>query len=310
MGSNITRAYFTGQWKCEPCVSGHKTGLHGASSSRLVGHQASLLLFCAMLGYVLSAHGGSGTLLGFFIGFSNAMMYLVHFVLLYVPFGLFFATAAYVVQTRNLQPVVSYFGLYLFALVLSLALHSLLLLLLVAASATTRTFRGLLHNAATPLAVAFNAVSSSETVPATIAALEERLNLDTKIVRLLIPMAAVFNTDGTAIYITISALFFAQTKSDYVDLRTIFLTCALSMLFSMATPTGGGPSHLRLRLIHEVVGMPTENIEILFLTDWIGSRLATMVDVLTGLIGVHVVQHCCGLEGSPTTEEANRELAH
>ncbi|KAL3252319.1 hypothetical protein MRX96_017644 [Rhipicephalus microplus] len=263
-----------------------------------------------MLGYVLSAHRGSGTLLGFFIGFSNAMMYLVHFILLYVPFGLFFATAAFVVQTRNLQPVVSYFGPYLFTLVLSLALHSLLLLLLVAASATTRTFRGLLHNAATPLAVAFNAVSGSETVPATIAALEERLNLDTKIVRLLIPMAAVFNTDGTAIYITISALFFAQTKSDYVDLRTIFLTCTLSMLFSMATPTGGGPSYLRLRLIHEVVGMPTENIGILFVTDWIGSRLATMVDVLTGLIGVHVVQHCCGLEGSPTTEEANRELAH
>ncbi|XP_037526806.1 neutral amino acid transporter A-like [Rhipicephalus sanguineus] len=263
-----------------------------------------------MLGFVLSAHGGSGTLLGFFIGFSNAMMYLVHFILVYAPFGLFFATAAYVVQTRNLQPVVSYFGLYLFTVVLSLAMHALLVLPLVAASTTKRTFRGLLHNAATPLAVAFNAVSSSETVPATIAALEERLNLDTKIVRLLVPMAAVFNTDGTSIYITISALFFAQTKSDYIDLHTIFLICALSMLCSMATPTGGGPSYLRLRLIHEVVGIPTDNISILFVTDWIGSRLATVVDVLTGLIGVHVVQHYCGLEGSPTTEDAHRELAH
>ncbi|KAL1471044.1 hypothetical protein MTO96_023961 [Rhipicephalus appendiculatus] len=243
----------------------NKTGLHAATSSRLVGHQASLLLFCAMLGYVLSAHGGSGTLLGFFIGFSNAMMYVVHFILMYAPFGLFFATAAYVVQPRNLQPVVSYFGLYLFTLVLSLAMHSLLVLPLVAASTTKRTFRGLLQNAATPLAVAFNAASSSETVPATMAALEERLNLDTKIVRLLVPMAAVFNTDGTSIYITISALFFAQTKSDNVDLRTIVIIC---------------------------------------------SRLATAVDVLTGLIGVHVVQHYCGLEESPTTEDANRELAH
>lgn len=80
-----------------------KTGVHGAPSSRLVAHQASLLLFCAMLGVVLSTHGGSGTLLGFFIGLSNAMMFLAHFILLYAPFGLFFATAAYVVQTRNLQ---------------------------------------------------------------------------------------------------------------------------------------------------------------------------------------------------------------
>ncbi|XP_037556583.2 excitatory amino acid transporter-like [Dermacentor silvarum] len=121
-------------------------------------------------------------------------------------------------------------------------------------------------------------------------------------------MAAVLNTDGTSIYITISALFFAQTKTDYVDLRTVVLVCALSVLCSMAVPTTGGPSYLRLRLIHEAVGMPTDGIGILFVTDWIASRLATVVDVLTGLVGVHVVQHYCGLEEPPTTEDANREF--
>ncbi|KAH6941037.1 hypothetical protein HPB50_012718 [Hyalomma asiaticum] len=293
----------------EPVPFPNRTGLQVATSSRLVGHHASLLLFCAMLGSVLVVHGGSGTLLNFFIGFSNAMMYLVHFILLYAPFGLFFATAAYVVQTRNLQSLASYLGVYLFTVTLSLAVHALLVLPLVVAATTKRTFRGLLNNAATPLAVAFSASSSSETVPATIAALEERPNLDTKIVRLLVPMAAVFNMDGTAIYITISALFFAQTKSDYVDLRAVAITCALSMLCSMATPTAGGPSYLRLRLIHQAVGMSTDSIGILFVTDWIGSRLATVVDVLTGLVGVHVVQHYCGSEEPPTTEDANREFA-
>ncbi|XP_049511431.1 excitatory amino acid transporter-like [Dermacentor silvarum] len=210
---------------------------------------------------------------------------------------------AYVVQTRNLQPLASYLGLYVFTVALSLFVHALIVLPFVVAAATKRTFRGLFYNAATPLAVAFGAASSSETVPATIAALEERLNLDTKIVRLLVPMAAVLNTDGTSIYITISALFFAQTKTDYVDLRTVVLVC-------MAVPTTGGPSYLRLRLIHEAVGMPTDGIGILFVTDWIASRLATVVDVLTGLVGVHVVQHYCGLEEPPTTEDANREFPH
>ncbi|XP_075527688.1 neutral amino acid transporter A-like [Dermacentor variabilis] len=254
-----------------------------------------------MLGVVLSTHGGSGTLLGFFIGLSNAMMFLAHFILLYAPFGLFFATAAYVVQTRNLQPLASHLALYVFAVALSLVVHALVVLPFVLATATGRSFRGLLQNAATPLAVAFGAASSSETVPPTIAALEERLNLDTRIVRLLVPIAAVLNTDGTSIYITISALFFAQTKTDYVDLRTVVLVC-------MAAPTTGGPSYLRLRLIHEAVGMPTDTIGILFITDWIVSRLANVVDVLTGLVSVYVVQHYCGLEEQPTVEDANRDI--
>ncbi|XP_065299411.1 excitatory amino acid transporter-like isoform X2 [Dermacentor albipictus] len=286
----------------------NKTGVHVAPSSRLVAHQASLLLFCAMLGVVLSTHGGSGTLLGFFIGLSNAMMFLAHFILLYAPFGLFFATAAFVVQTRNLQPLASHLALYLFTVGLSLVVHALVVLPFVLATATGRSFRGLLQNAATPLAVAFGAASSSETVPPAIAALEESLNLDTRIVRLLVPIAAVLNTDGTSIYITISALFFAQTKTDYVDLRTVLLVCALSVLCSMAAPTTGGPSYLRVRLIHEAVGMPTDTIGILFITDWIVSRLATVVDVLTGLVSVYVVQHYCGLEEQPTMEDANRDI--
>ncbi|XP_077500429.1 neutral amino acid transporter A-like [Amblyomma americanum] len=286
------------------------------SHHRLVAHQAGVLVFCAMLGSVLSSDRG-GALLGFFIGLSNAMMLVAHLVLVYAPFGVFFTTAAYFVQARNLQLMASHLGLYLFTVVLALGTHALLVLPLTAMAGTRRSFRALICHGALPLLLSLSMGSGRDTVPATIVALEERLHLDPRIVRLLVPALAVLAVNGTSICVTVSALFFGHMKTDNIEPLTVLYVCLLSELCSMATPTGGGPGYLRLRLIQETVGMPTEYVGILFVTDWIVDRLATVVDVLTGVVGVQVVQHYSGEEPRPRedaeehlpNDDATKELA-
>ncbi|KAH9366310.1 hypothetical protein HPB48_002001 [Haemaphysalis longicornis] len=78
------------------------TGVHGEGPSRIVNDSAGILLFCALLGAVLSGNEG-GVLLGFFIGLSNAMMLIAHLVLIYSPFGVFFLTVAYIVDIEDLS---------------------------------------------------------------------------------------------------------------------------------------------------------------------------------------------------------------
>lgn len=265
------------------------TGVSGARPSRIVSDNAGILLFCALLGGVLSTNESS-MLLGFFIGLSNAMMLIAHLVLIYAPFGVFFLTAAYIVDSEDLPSLLSQMGLYLFAILVGLAIHALLILPLIFVAVTGRSYRALLSNVALPLVVAFSTTSSMATVPATIAVLEERLRLDPRIVRLLVPATAVVVVEGTSIYVTISAMFFAQMNMVSLSALTVVFTCVLSMLCSMATPAVGGPGYLRLYLIHATIGLPTNNVGMLFLSDWIVDRLATTVNVLTGVVGIEIVQ--------------------
>ncbi|KAK8768208.1 hypothetical protein V5799_015325 [Amblyomma americanum] len=174
------------------------------------------------------------------------------------------------------QLMASHLGLYLFTVVLALGTHALLVLPLTAMAGTRRSFRALICHGALPLLLSLSMGSGRDTVPATIVALEERLHLDPRIehvdvyaVRLLVPALAVLAVNGTSICVTVSALFFGHMKTDNIEPLTVLYVCLLSELCSMATPTGGGPGYLRLRLIQETVGMPTEYVGILFVTDWI-----------------------------------------
>ncbi|XP_077550234.1 excitatory amino acid transporter 3-like isoform X2 [Haemaphysalis longicornis] len=265
------------------------TGVHGEGPSRIVNDSAGILLFCALLGAVLSGNEG-GVLLGFFIGLSNAMMLIAHLVLIYSPFGVFFLTVAYIVDIEDLSRLLSHMGRYLFTVMAGLALHAVIILPLLFVAATRRSYRALLSNVALPLVVAFSTTSGMATVPATIAVLEERLRLEPRIVRLLVPVAAVVVVEGTSIYVTISAMFFAQMDVPSMNVLTVLVTCVLSMLCSMATPSVGGPGYLRLYLIRKTMGLPTDNVGLLFLTDWIVDRFAAAVNVLTGVVGIEIVQ--------------------
>ncbi|XP_077550236.1 uncharacterized protein LOC144163240 isoform X4 [Haemaphysalis longicornis] len=156
------------------------TGVHGEGPSRIVNDSAGILLFCALLGAVLSGNEG-GVLLGFFIGLSNAMMLIAHLVLIYSPFGVFFLTVAYIVDIEDLSRLLSHMGRYLFTVMAGLALHAVIILPLLFVAATRRSYRALLSNVALPLVVAFSTTSGMATVPATIAVLEERLRLEPRI---------------------------------------------------------------------------------------------------------------------------------
>lgn len=61
------------------------------------------------------------------------------------------------------------------------------------------------------LATAFGTGSSSATMPITIGCLD-RMGIDPRVTRFVIPVGATINMDGTALYEAVAALFIAQLR--------------------------------------------------------------------------------------------------
>lgn len=86
------------------------------------------------------------------------------------------------------------------------------------------------------------ATSSSESVLPRIIKKIEELGAHPDVVRLVVPTGYSFNLDGTAIYLTMAALFIAQATQVHLDWQQILLLLGLMVITSKgaATVAGGG----------------------------------------------------------------------
>ena len=73
----------------------------------------------------------------------------------------------------------------------------------------TMPFRYIM-NMGNALFTAFGTASSSATLPVTIAAIEQKNNVDPRVTRFVLPIGATINMDGTALYEAVAAIFIAQ----------------------------------------------------------------------------------------------------
>ncbi|OQR78256.1 excitatory amino acid transporter 3-like [Tropilaelaps mercedesae] len=62
---------------------------------------------------------------------------------------------------------------------------------------------------------------NSATLPVTIAALEDKVKVDPKVVRFCIPIGATINMDGTALYEAVAAIFIAQVRRVPLDVGKV-----------------------------------------------------------------------------------------
>ena len=136
--------------------------------------------------------------------------------------------------------------------------------------------------------LAFATSSSKATLPTAMDQLNQRLGVSRASVNFLMPLGACLNMDGMAIYLGISAVFFAQafgvvlTPHDYLIL---VLTCTLGSIGGAGIPSG---SIIFMGMVLNSVGLPTEGIALLLGIDRILDMLRTVVN-LTGDATVTVI---------------------
>ena len=127
--------------------------------------------------------------------------------------------------------------------------------------------------------IAFATSSSKATLSTAMTQLQERLGVSKTNSNFLMPLGVCINMDGTAIYLGICALFFAQAYG--IDLTTqnymmLVLTCTLGSIGAAGIPSG---SIIFMSMVLSSVGLPIEGIGIILGVDRVLDMVRTTVNI-------------------------------
>lgn len=132
---------------------------------------------------------------------------------------------------------------------------------------------------ATTQIMAFSTSSSKATLTTAMREMETRLGVSTQISRFMLPLGAAVNMSGTAIYLAICALFFAQffgTTLTPPDYAMLLLTCTLGSIGAAGIPSG---SIIFMSMVLHSVGLPIEGIGIILGVDRILDMVRTTLNI-------------------------------
>jgi Na+/H+-dicarboxylate symporter len=127
--------------------------------------------------------------------------------------------------------------------------------------------------------LAFATSSSKATLSTAMSQLQERMGVSKSNSNFLLPLGVCINMDGTAIYLGICALFFAQAYG--VDLTTqnyimLVLTCTLGSIGAAGIPSG---SIIFMGMVLSSVGLPIEGIGIILGVDRVLDMVRTTINI-------------------------------
>ena len=127
--------------------------------------------------------------------------------------------------------------------------------------------------------LAFATSSSKATLSTAMSQLQERMGVSKTNSNFLMPLGVCINMDGTAIYLGICALFFAQAYGidlTYHNYLMLILTCTLGSIGAAGIPSG---SIIFMGMVLTSVGLPIEGIGIILGVDRVLDMVRTTINI-------------------------------
>lgn len=136
-----------------------------------------------------------------------------------------------------------------------------------------------LKSCATPMLLAFSTSSSAATMPVTMKAAEEDLDVDQSTARFLIPLGTTVNMAGSSIWHTSAVMFLGQAYDLNLSVAQITLVVSTSIASAIGSPGVPGVGVGILSAVMMKVGIPVEGVSLIMGVDRIVDMGCTVVNV-------------------------------
>jgi Na+/H+-dicarboxylate symporter len=252
----------------------------------------ALIVFSMVFAGALTTIGAKGrSAIEFFEGANEAVMKMVHLVMLFAPIGIFGLVASNIAKNGGAEAFsteLMRISWYVASVILGLGLHSLALLSILALITRRNPLRYVL-GVMRALLTAMSTASSSATLPLTMECVEENNGVSKRSASFVLPLGATINMDGTALYEAVAVIFIAQSfdvELNAAQLVVIFLTSTLAAIGAAGIPEAG---LVTMVIVVQAANLPMEGIGTILAVDWFLDRLRTTVNVLGDSIGAGVI---------------------
>lgn len=202
-------------------------------------------------------------------------------------------------------------GMAVYVVTVLLGLAILLLALVALASVASRHGPGAFLAAVREVGLlAFSTSSSAAVMPLTIETAEEKLGVRGSVARLLVPLGATVNMNGTALYQGVAAVFLAQVFDVPLGAFGLLFVVVTAVAASVGSPATPGMGIVILAMVLEGAGIPVAGVALLMGVDRLLDMSRTAVNVAGDLTACVVIDrwsgggpdtaNCAGEEAAPT----------
>ena len=219
-------------------------------------------------------------MIDFFASANDVIINMVDMIMLMAPLGVFALLAKTVTAFAGqgmgqVMDLLGALGLYCLAVVLGLAIHSLIFLPVLLKMMTPMKLMTFVKGMAPVQLLAFSTSSSGATLPLTMEKAEEELGVSEEVASFVLPLGATINMDGTGLYQAVAAIFISQAMGfelGFSGQLTIILTAVLASIGTASVP---GAGIIMLVVILESIGVPSSGIALILGVDRILDMMRT-----------------------------------
>lgn len=217
--------------------------------------------------------------LAFFEGLDDIILKMVDYIIRMAPVGVAALMAALVVDFKGDASIFSALGIYALTVTVGMFILMIffypLLIHFFSKLPAMKFFRAMY-----PVQLfAFTTSSSAATLPVSMKAVEEKLNVSADVTSFVLPVGTTVNMDGTSCYQAIATLFIAQVLGIDLSFSQILVVLMMTILSSIGTPSIPGGSYVILALVLTSVGIPAEGLALIIGIDRPLDMLRTAVNV-------------------------------
>jgi Na+/H+-dicarboxylate symporter len=236
-----------------------------------------VIVFAVIFGMTVNSMGGKSQRTRELIhDFAQVIFRMIEYIVRLAPMAVF-GFMAWTVGTQGLE-ILEVLAVLVAAVLAACVVQYLLYGVLIAVFGRISPFP-FYRKLVTTQVMAFSTSSSKATLTTAMRETETKLGVSAQICQFVLPLGAAVNMSGTAIYLAICALFFAQffgIELHLTDYAILLLTCTLGSIGAAGIPSG---SIIFMGMVLNSVGLPIEGIGLILGVDRILDMVRTMINI-------------------------------
>ncbi|XP_012253588.2 excitatory amino acid transporter isoform X1 [Athalia rosae] len=250
-----------------------------------------IVFFCLVFGTFLGTLGEKGkVVIDFFKAVFEVIMRMVSSVMWLTPLGITSVIAGKILGVDDLGLVMSQLAWFIVTVVVGVFFYQLVIMQLIYLAFVRKNpfkfYAGLAQGTLTAFAMA----STAAALPVTFRLMNEKLRVDPRITRFVLPIGCNINMDGTALFVAVASIFIAQMNGiqlGFGEIITVILTSTAASVSSASVPSA---ALVLLLVVLSAIDAPVQDVSLLFAIDWFVDRVRTTNNMLGDCYAAAVVE--------------------